>query len=105
MEYGCLHQRKRLWGEASKYFRLAQDGLNKLGRHSDPVVRFVEAPLVEIEKYSGGAYDIPQLSQERLEQVFGVLKQNHRGASEAKRASQGTKSVREETSEVGTSKL
>ncbi len=91
MEYGCLHQRKQRWGEASNYLRLAQDGLSKLGRHSDPVIRNVEARLVEIDKYSGGAYDIPELSQERLEQV------------EADRASRGTKSVREEASEAGTS--
>lgn len=103
MEYGCLHQRKESWKEASTYFRLAQDGLNKLGRHSDPVVKFVEARRVEIEKYSGGAYDIPELSQERLEQVSGALRPNRKDASEADRASRGTKSVREEASEAGTS--
>jgi hypothetical protein len=58
---------------------------------------------VEIEKYSGGAFDTPELSEERLELVFGVLRRNHRGASEADRASRGTKSVREEASEAGTS--
>jgi hypothetical protein len=103
MEYGCLHQRKQRWGEASSYLRLAEDGLNKMGRHSDPVVRYVEARLVEIEKYSGGAFNRPELSEERLELVSGVLRRNHRDASEADRASRGTKSVREEASEAGTS--
>ncbi|KAE9382100.1 hypothetical protein N431DRAFT_321551 [Stipitochalara longipes BDJ] len=103
LEYGCLHQKKQRWGEASNYLRLAQDGLNKLGRYSDPVVRNVEARLVEIERFSGGAHDIPELSKETLEQGFGALRQNHRGASEADRASRGTKSIREEASEAGTS--
>jgi tetratricopeptide (TPR) repeat protein len=103
IEYGTLHQMKRQWGEASNYLRLAREGLYKLNRHSDPVIRHVQARLVENEIYSGGSYDAPILSEYSLEQGAAVLGRNHIGASEADTGSRGTKSAREEAWETSTS--
>ena len=102
MEYGCLYQNQERWEEASDYLHLAKDGLYKLNRHSDPVVRFVEARLMEVRTYSGGAYNRHELSKERLEQVHGGLRRRHHGGSEDREASRGTKSVREEASDTET---
>jgi hypothetical protein len=89
---------------------LAQDSLHGLGRYSDPVARNVQAQLVEVDIQlkqidfcTGGAYKVPELSRERLEQVHGVSSQNHRGVLKADRASRGTQSVKEEASEAGAS--
>jgi tetratricopeptide (TPR) repeat protein len=103
MEYGRANLRLGVLEQAAFYLNWAKYGLEKLNRHDDPVVAFVDARLLELEFRSVNSRDKTALGREMLMvmEMIGVSIPSHDAGDEA--VSEGSRIGGEDATDVDTS--